>query len=226
MKIVEILDNSTIDYLGYFSAVIFMSGCNFNCWWCHNRELISGEAGDFKKPMDIVNHLKKLKLIDAVVITGGEPTIQDDLIELCRLLKKHTNLKIKLDTNGSRPDVLKEIINENLIDAIAMDIKYSLYNRKKFYKVVCVKNYLMKVRESAYLLGESNIETIFRTTILPGFNLQTITDILASLHNYDKYILQQFKSVSYEDIFKIAKTLSEKYNNLYIYTTKNGYEQI
>jgi len=123
---------SLLDYPDKISAIIFTQGCNFNCSYCHNKELISKEPYDNSINIEeIWNFLnKRWKQLDAVVITGGEPTLQPDLIEFMQKIK-NLGFLIKLDTNGSNPDVIKEVIRLKLADYIAMDVKAPLEKSKK-----------------------------------------------------------------------------------------------
>ena len=118
---------SLIDYPEKICSILFTQGCNFRCPYCHNPELV--EPALFREPLsekEIFAFLEKRKgKIDAVSITGGEPTIQPDLVEFI-LPMKDIGYLIKLDTNGSRPDVLGKLISEKLLDYIAMDVKAPL----------------------------------------------------------------------------------------------------
>ena len=126
---------SLLDYEDYVSVVLFTPKCNYRCPFCHNGKSVleSNAIIDFD---DILSYLKSRKgLIDAVVITGGEPTLMPELKE--RIIKiRELGLRVKLDTNGSNPDVLKDLVNSNLIDYVAMDIKNSL----KEYPSTCGVN--------------------------------------------------------------------------------------
>ena len=132
--------NSLIDYPGKVSCVLFTSGCNFRCPYCHNPSLVvSVEKGkkehiEEKAAMDFLH--RRRGLLDGVVISGGEPTLHGDLFGLCRKIKQ-MGYPIKLDTNGSRPEMLTALIGEDLVDYIAMDIKtlpeyYGRYIKKGF----------------------------------------------------------------------------------------------
>ena len=117
--------NSLIDYPGKVSCVLFLSGCNFDCPYCHNPDLAKDSSLcpvllDEKAVFDFLQRRKGF--LDGVVISGGEPTLQKDLLVLCKKIKELGYL-IKLDTNGSRPQVIKRLIDEGLVDYIAMDIK-------------------------------------------------------------------------------------------------------
>ena len=125
MNIGGLLKNSIIDYPGKLSCGIFLSGCNFDCPYCHNPDLVKGCAGRSAEfnPGNIYRFIENRKgFLDGVVISGGEPTLQEDLFDLCRRIK-NMGFPVKLDTNGSRPRVIKRLIDEGLVDYIAMDLK-------------------------------------------------------------------------------------------------------
>jgi len=127
MKIAGFKKQSLIDYPGNISSVIFTQGCNFRCHYCHNPELVLPEK--FTTTYDeeeVFNYIKKYKhLLDAVCITGGEPTLHHDLPVYIKKIKA-LGLKVKLDSNGTNPIMINDLIKENMIDAIAMDIKQQL----------------------------------------------------------------------------------------------------
>ena len=126
MKIGGFLKQSFVDFPATISAVIFTSGCNINCWYCHNRELIDGTKEEDVSLEYIYDFLEKRKgFLDGVVISGGEPTLQRDLKHFIYKVKE-LGFKIKLDTNGTNPNILKELLNEKIIDYVAMDIKNNL----------------------------------------------------------------------------------------------------
>lgn len=117
--------NTIIDYPGKVSCVLFLSGCNFSCPYCHNPNLVKvdGLPSCFLDEQTVLNFLEKRRgFLGGVVISGGEPTLQRDLFVLCKRIKQ-IGYPVKLDTNGSRPEVLKRLLKEGLVDYIAMDIK-------------------------------------------------------------------------------------------------------
>ena len=125
MRIGGLQKNSLIDYPGKISSVIFLSGCNFDCPFCHNPDLVRGclsYTADLCSP-DVCQFLKQRRgFLDGVVISGGEPTLDENLMDFCESIKQ-LGYPIKLDTNGSRPRILKQLIDDGLIDYIAMDLK-------------------------------------------------------------------------------------------------------
>ena len=183
MKIGGFQKQSLIDFPGHISAVVFTQGCNFRCSYCHNSALVLPEK--FLAPlneqeiMDYIQHYKNL--LDAICISGGEPTLQKDLPEFIRKVSK-LGLKIKLDTNGSNPQMLKALLNEGLFDFVAMDIKH-LLNTESYSSIVgfSVSNDLLdRVKESVELVQNSGIDYEFRTTQISPFHKDKDINFLRS----------------------------------------------
>ena len=168
---------STIDYPDKISCAIFLKGCNFFCGFCYNKQLVCKELLETTPdlPLEELKEFlnKRIGLIDAVVVSGGEPTIYGDaLISFIREIKTKGYL-IKLDTNGSNPKILNQIISENLVDYIAMDLKDSFENYEK-YTFVPVEN----IKESINLILNSNIAHEFRVTTHPELTLENFNILL------------------------------------------------
>lgn len=209
MLIGAIQKTSLIDYPGKISCILFTLGCNFRCPYCHNPELV--DPNHFPAPIpeeDVIRFLEKRKgKLDAVVITGGEPTLQDDLLHFMAMIKDMGYL-VKLDTNGSRPDVLRKIIDKGIVDYLAMDIKAPLIK----YKDVSRSNIdPAKILLSIELIMSSNLEYEFRTTLLRS--LLAPDDILKigqMIKGARLYILQRFvSSKSLDPTFLSEKTFSD-----------------
>ncbi|MBT3691139.1 anaerobic ribonucleoside-triphosphate reductase activating protein [Candidatus Woesearchaeota archaeon] len=182
---------SLIDYPGKVCSTVFLQGCNFRCSFCHNPELVNEEQKEKIPNKEFFDFLDTRKgLLDGVCITGGEPTIHSDLKEFIIEIKNKGFL-VKLDTNGTNPEVLKELIDENLIDYIAMDIKTSIDN---YEKVVNVKVDKEKIKKSVELIKNfPNYE--FRTTLVPGLiSKQDLIEMGEWLKGSKLYVLQQFIS--------------------------------
>ncbi len=180
---------TTQDFPGNLACIIFTLGCNFNCDYCYNRDLVESKAPEINKE-EIFSYLEKRKnMIDGVVISGGEPTIWDDLIPFIEELREY-GFKIKLDTNGYRPEVLKEIVDKKLVDYIAMDIK-AIFN--KYFKVINTKIDTNKILESIEIIKKSKIDHEFRTTIIKGIHTIEDLDKMANLVDGDSYYLQNFR---------------------------------
>ena len=165
MKIGGFTPFTLTDFPGRVSAIIFTQGCNFRCPFCHNPSLVLPEK--FSDPIyeeSIINYLEMRRgRLDGVVISGGEPTIQSDLIEFVKRIKG-IGYQVKLDTNGSHPEVIRKLIDQRLIDYCAMDIKapwhkYSLLTGKED---ICIP----AVQKSIEILLDSSIEVEFRITVV------------------------------------------------------------
>lgn len=196
MRIAGIQKNSTIDFPGNLSAVVFTQGCNMNCGYCHNRRLIGALDKDNIIDLNsILNFLHKRRgLLDGVVVTGGEPTLQKDLADFLRAVKK-MGFKAKLDTNGTNPKCLKELIKYNLVDYVAMDVKAPLCK----YKMVCCSPVdINRLSESINILKQGLVEYEFRTTYTPELSDFDLMDIMATIKGADKYVIQQYREVDIE----------------------------
>jgi pyruvate formate lyase activating enzyme len=179
MKIGGFVKQSLIDYPGKIAAVVFTSGCNFRCGYCHNPQLVLPEMiskSTFIKEKEVFDFIeKRLGWLDGIVVTGGEPTIHADLPEFLQKIKQR-GLLVKLDTNGSNPEMIRLLLHENLIDYIAMDIK-TLLKEESYSEIIGIKSSLVfdKIIESVALLKESKVEVEFRTTLIP--DIQSLEDI-------------------------------------------------
>ncbi|QHU89555.1 anaerobic ribonucleoside-triphosphate reductase activating protein [Candidatus Saccharibacteria bacterium oral taxon 955] len=180
---------STVDYPGYTVASIFTIGCNMRCGYCHNPELVLPEqyAGAIPEE-EIFEFLEKRRgLLDGVAISGGEPTMQEDLPDFIRRCKKMGFL-VKLDTNGTNPVVLRELLQENLVDFVAMDIKGPL---EKYSQIAARPIDIDAIRESIDLIRTVPHE--FRTTIVRGQLVPEDFESIGQLvHGADRFALQYF----------------------------------
>ena len=184
---------SMIDYPGKISTIIFTGNCNMRCPFCQNPDLINNlEKMPDLDENKILNFLKKRKdKIDGVCISGGEPLIYEDIPELIKKIKD-LGLLIKLDTNGLNPELLKKIIEEKIVDYIAMDIKS---DKENYSKAAGINLDIKKIEESVELIKNSGINYEFRSTIVPDFfNEKIIENIGKWLKGSKKYTLQQFRS--------------------------------
>ncbi len=164
MKISGLQKLTLLDYPGRVACTVFLGGCNFRCPFCHNSELLGADAEEFMKQEELLAFLKsRVGILDGVCITGGEPTLQKDLPELLRAIKEMGYL-IKLDTNGYRPEVLKALVAEGLVDYVAMDIK----NSPERYALTCGLETmdLAPIEESMRFLLEDTVDYEFRTTVV------------------------------------------------------------
>jgi pyruvate formate lyase activating enzyme len=205
MKIGGLLKFSLIDYPGKISAVIFTQGCNFRCPYCHNPELVVPEK--FGPSIDegaILNFLaKRVRQLQGVVVTGGEPTLHNDLIDFLKKIKR-MGYPIKLDTNGSNPDVLAKIIDLQLVDYIAMDLKAPL---EKYSQLTALKDCAEHVQQSIKMILGSEIDHEFRTTLArPVVPEEDLPKMVSLIEGAQKYRLQRFISRSHV----LDKTLSDE----------------
>jgi pyruvate formate lyase activating enzyme len=191
MVVAGLQKNSLIDYPGKVSAVVFVAGCNFRCPYCHNPELVVGRHTEKIPLTDVLDFISQRRtLLDGVVITGGEPTLWPHLYAFCRALKR-LKMAVKLDTNGSRPDAIRQVIGEGLVDYIAMDIKTSLDH---YGPPLCDSAETPLIRESIGLIMEYAKDYEFRTTCVAPFVDETeITHIAKEIPNARRYILQPFR---------------------------------
>ncbi|HRW95012.1 MAG TPA: anaerobic ribonucleoside-triphosphate reductase activating protein [Bacteroidales bacterium] len=195
MKIGGFEKQSLIDWEGKIAAVIFTKGCNFRCSYCHNPDLVYPEL--IRKTEDIPEKiifqylLSRKNWLDGVVITGGEPTIHKDLDVFIKRIKD-IDYKVKLDTNGSSPEMLKHLIDSGLVDCVAMDIK-TVLNVDKYNEIcgVGIPGLLKKVQDSIAVLNGSGIEIQYRTTIVPHFHTKdTIVELQKRFSGFN-YRLQE-----------------------------------
>ena len=180
---------SLVDFDGKLSCTLFTGGCNYRCPFCHNSPLIKEHPFlDLNEILDYLN--KRKKMLDAVVISGGEPTLHKELPEILKLIKELGYI-IKLDTNGTNPKMLKELIDNKLIDYVAMDIKGSLNN---YHLITGVNNPLLEnIKESINILTKSNIDYEFRTTLVKEYHtLDVINEMKELLKGTKKLYLQKF----------------------------------
>ena len=192
MHIGGLLKNSTIDYPGKLSCGIFLAGCNFDCPYCHNPNLVKGCSGRTAEfdPGNVYRFIEKRKgFLDGVVISGGEPTLQEDLFDLCRHIKQ-MGYPLKLDTNGSRPGVVKRLIGEGLVDYIAMDLKTDPTKYATYIKRDCD---MTSILSTIQIIMESEIAYEFRTTcVKPIVTAQIIENICRLIQGAAVYALQRF----------------------------------
>lgn len=191
MNIGGIQKTSLLDYPDIISAIIWTIGCNFRCPFCYNKDIVLGNVQPINNE-EVISFLKKRRgILEGLVITGGEPLMQNDIANFCEKIKKIDYL-VKIDTNGMYPEKLKELIDKNLIDYVAMDIKAP---RIKYEKLTNVKVNIKKIEESIKILQDSKLDYEFRTTFVPELLTKNdIIEIAKWLKGSKRYYLQQFKS--------------------------------
>ncbi|MCD8209232.1 MAG: anaerobic ribonucleoside-triphosphate reductase activating protein [Coprobacillus sp.] len=183
MNIVSMEKMSLVDYPNKISTVLFMKGCNFCCPFCHNKDLVlHGDTIPVMDEDEIFTYLKRRQgMIDAVVITGGEPTLDPDLIDLIKRIKDMGYL-VKLDTNGSNSLVLKEIVSNKLVDYIAMDIKNC---PARYDETAGAKVDLEEIKASIRILLKGSVNFEFRMTIMKEFHQPNAEDVKELAHLID-----------------------------------------
>lgn len=201
-----------IDYPRKIATTVFTVGCNFRCPFCHNPELVLANSQNFnygeKVEKEFWDFLRKRKgKLDGVCITGGEPTIQPDLIEFIKKIKK-LGYAVKLDSNGTRPDVLKKIIDLKLVDYIAMDIKNQL---GKYDLATGIKTDKERIKLSVKLIMNAGISYEFRTTVVPGIHEELdFLEIANWIKGAQAYWLQKYEENKILDPCLKEKTKNHK----------------
>ena len=202
---------SLVDFDGYVSCTLFTGGCNYQCPFCHNSPLIKTQPTiELEEIFAYLN--KRKKMIDAVVITGGEPTLHKELPVFIKQIKD-LGFIVKLDTNGTNPKMLKELIDEKLIDYVAMDIKTSLDN----YHIVTntINPKLENIKESINILKSNNFDYEFRTTLVKEYhNLNVIKEMKILLKDTKKLFLQKFvlrDTCLNQNLNEVEKDVAEKF---------------
>jgi pyruvate formate lyase activating enzyme len=213
MIIGGLIKTSLVDYPGKVSAIVFTKGCSFACHFCYNPLLVWPEETASVTSPNTRGHLRKsekepapnlisaddlfqflekrAQQLDALVITGGEPTIHRDLPEFIRKVRA-LGYAIKLDTNGTNPDMLAALVKEGLIDYIAMDLKGPA---EKYSEITGVKADFNKIKKSVKIIMASGLPYEFRTTVVPGLlNKEDIAPMGEIIKGADKWYLQKFRS--------------------------------
>lgn len=217
MEFVSINKLTLLDYPEKVACVLYTPTCNFACPYCHNWETLIKEnlpPLDFEN--DIISFLKKrIGILDGVVVSGGEPTLMKELPEKIKTIKELGYL-VKLDTNGSNPKMLKELIENNLIDYVAMDIKHSF---NKYYDIIVNRNIDLKdLEESINILKENKVDYEFRITLIEEYHdKESIYEIGKLLEGSKRLFLQQYK---------LSDGVSDKSLHVVKEETVNEYQKI
>ena len=183
---------SLLDYPGKVSAILYVDVCNFCCEYCHNwNTLIAPKDNEDLIFNDILSFLKKrIGVLDGVVISGGEPTLMPNLEEKIKKIKE-LGYAVKLDTNGTNPEVVEHLISAGLIDYVAMDIKSSLDDYHRFVKA---DSLIANVAKTIELLKSNKVDYEFRITLIEEYHSKEVIEKIAALLNGAKrFYLQQFK---------------------------------
>lgn len=186
MQIAGFEKNSFLDYPGHIAAVVFVPGCNMDCWYCHNRSL--WKARNLIHQAYVLDYLdKRRRFLDGVVISGGEPTLHKDLPDFINRIRDMGFL-VKLDTNGLRPDVVSALLGD--VDYVAMDIKAP---PGELRRVVSGDMDDTPIWQTAEILMSSCVSYEFRTTFIPQLTKEDVTAIAQRIKGAKKYILQQYR---------------------------------
>ncbi len=201
-----------IDFPGHMCGVFFTSGCNFTCGFCHNATLMGKKQKTLTwERLDEICRKFKNEWVDAVSITGGEPTLEPGLIDLLHFFRER-GFKIKLDSNGARPDVLKECLS--LIDYIAMDIKAGLSG----YPEIAGFLDTAKIAESVKLIMSSRVEHEFRTTVIHPFHTdEQMLEAGELIRGAQRYVIQAFvpqDTLPGEEFRTLKRTTPERLKDL------------
>lgn len=215
-----------LDYPGNVACLIFTQGCNFRCPFCYNSGLLDMNNNCEKiDEKEVFKYLEKRKgLLDGVCISGGEPLLQKDIEDFIRKVKD-LGYKVKLDTNGSSPKKLKQLIEDGLIDYVAMDIKNDFLN---YDKTAGMCTNIDNIKKSIEIIENSNIEYEFRTTIVKQFHdVGKLEKIIQYIGPNARYYIQNYQDCSSvlqrglngfdnEELLNIKNTLGVKYPNLVV----------
>lgn len=172
------LQTSVIEWPGKISCVIFTSGCNFRCGFCYNADLV--EPGSTRLPLIreeqiLTDLVKRKKWVDAVVVTGGEPTLQPDLEEFLKKVKQMGFLTM-IETNGSNSEIIASLLHGSIIDRIAMDIKGPF---ERYDQIINFQLPIFNIKKSIELILKSGVEYEFRTTVVPGIHNKEVLKKMA-----------------------------------------------
>lgn len=224
MQISGLQKTTVLDYPEHLAAIIFTRGCNYRCPFCHNSELLQDDYPILLES-DVLDYLENRRnILDGVTISGGEPTIQSDLEDFIRKLKS-LGYDVKLDTNGTNPQLIKKLIDEGLIDYIAMDIKSDFNNYEKITGVSKVN--IDKIKESIEIIKNSPIKKEFRTTIVKEFHDPNVIKNICALIGNSNYYLQNFEDsgrvlrsglhgFTKKELEDFEKKLKKDYPNLHV----------
>lgn len=194
MKVTGIQKLTLLDYPGVVACTVFTAGCNFRCPFCHNAMLVLPEQIDDECLTDdeVFGFLKNRRgVLDGVAVTGGEPLLHADMPEFLARVKE-LGYKIKLDTNGSNPELLSEIVKNKLVDRVAMDIKNA---PEEYARTIGLKSFdIAPVERSKEMLLRGDIDYEFRTTVVKGIHTkESLIGAAKWIEGAKEYYLQQFK---------------------------------
>lgn len=210
MKIGGFQKVSTVDYPGHLCSTIFLSGCNLRCRFCHNPSLVSRqeETQDITVEEILAFLKKRAGLLEGVCITGGEPTLNNGLEELVSAIKA-LGYKVKLDTNGTNPQVVRNLLEEGLLDYIAVDVKAPM---ERYEEIAGCWVNTEKIKETIEIVLNSNIDYEFRTTFLPDLDEKDIKKIAESIAGSKRYVVQQYRNnTTLDEEYSVKKPYDAQY---------------
>lgn len=206
MKICGLQKVTLLDFPGQVACTVFLGGCNFNCPYCYNSSLIRNDGLELYTMEEFFKFLEKRKgILDGVAITGGEPLIHKDIKDFIIKIR-NMGFKVKLDTNGSFPDVLEELIDLKLVDYVAMDIK-NTFNK---YNITTDCNIdVVNIKRSIELLIKEKVDYEFRTTVVNELHsIEDFKDIGLMIKGAKRYFIQSFQyqdTVRCKDLTPMSK---------------------
>ncbi|HWS29895.1 MAG TPA: anaerobic ribonucleoside-triphosphate reductase activating protein [Clostridia bacterium] len=204
MKLAGLIKSSTLDYPGNLSAVFFFSGCNYDCFYCHNRDILHGPGIGMEIGAALAFLEKRKGLLDAVVLSGGEAALQAGLKELALSIKA-MGVKVKLDANGSLPDAVNDMLKAGAVDYVALDYK-APWSR---YREIAGKSAdPERVKETLRLLLDAQIPFEMRTTVIPQLLLGDMLTMAQEVPVLPRYVLNAYrmpKSYREEDLFRLKR---------------------
>ena len=189
MKIAGLMKNSFVDYPGKVACVVFTNLCNYNCFYCHNRALIPDAPPAYSQEEVFAFLQKRVGMLDGVVVTGGEPTLQKDLLAFLTAIKA-LGYAVKLDTNGSRPDVVEQVLKTGLCDYFAVDYKAPFRRYPEFCGAGADAG---KVLDTIGMLLEASADFEVRTTVAPQLTLDDLLLMAKELPPVPRYVLNRYR---------------------------------
>lgn len=219
MQIIGFIKNSFVDFPTLISSVIFTPGCDLNCWYCHNYDVITKSEGIYQE-QSVLEFLEERKnFLDGVVISGGEPTLQKELPGFIKKVKE-LGLKVKLDTCGTNFDMVKQLIDDKLLDYIAMDIKAPTKHYGKITSIAPAQ--ITNVIKTANLIKSNGVEYELRTTFAPNLKKQDIIDLLEEFAPIATYSLQAYQHPAHIAKSKLIPHNKEIYNEIKEYALEKN----
>ncbi len=191
MKIKAMQKLTLLDFPGHTAVTVFTEGCNLRCPFCHNSSLVVDKDDTYLNEKDVFDLIEKRKgLLDGVAITGGEPLLQPDIADFMREVRAR-GFAVKLDTNGSMPDKLKELLDEGLVDYVAMDVKSS---KERYFAAAGIPGIdVSKFDRSIRIIKESGVDYEFRTTLVKGIHeCEDIQSVCRWIGPDAKYFIQMY----------------------------------